>query len=65
MEISLIIITFEYKSKLLGNTEADGTNGILKNETIVSISNAINKFQRNKCNRNCHSRKKIYFIYFE
>ena len=35
MEISLIIITFEYKSKLLGNTEADGTNGILKNETIV------------------------------
>ena len=28
-------------------------------------SNAINKFQRNKCNRNCHSRKKIYFIYFE
>ena len=26
--------SFEYKTKLLGNTEADGNNGILKNETI-------------------------------
>ena len=27
--------SFEYKAKLLGNTEVDGTNGILKNTTIA------------------------------
>ena len=27
--------SFEYKGKLLGNTEADGTNGILRNAKIA------------------------------
>ena len=28
---------FKYKAKLLGNTEADGANGILKNATVVVL----------------------------
>ena len=28
--------SFNYKAKLLGNTEANGTNGILKNATITA-----------------------------
>ena len=42
--------TFEYKAKLLGNTEADGNSGILKNATIAVPLKYLSKFWRSlKC----------------
>ena len=35
---------FECKAKLLGNTEADGDNGILKNATIAELLKYLNNF---------------------
>ena len=36
----------KYKAKLLGNTEADNTNGILKNATIGVPSKYLSNFWR-------------------
>ena len=36
--------SFEYKAKLLGNTEADGANKILKNGTIVALLKYLSNF---------------------
>ena len=36
--------SFTYKAKLLGNTEADGANGILKNITIAVSSKYLSNF---------------------
>ena len=38
--------SFEYKSKLLGNTEADGTNGMLKNATVAVPLKYLSHFWR-------------------
>ena len=38
--------SFEYKAKLLGNTNADGANAILKNRAIVASSKYLSNFQR-------------------
>ena len=38
--------SFEYKAKLLENTEADNGNGILKNATIVVPLKYVSSFQR-------------------
>ena len=38
--------TFEYKAKLLGNTEADRANGILKKATIAVPSKYLSNFWR-------------------
>ena len=37
---------FEHKAKLLGNTEADGNNGILKNATIAVPLKYLSNFCR-------------------
>ena len=38
--------SFEYKTKVLGNTEADGNNGILKSETISVPLKYVSNFWR-------------------
>ena len=38
--------SFEYKAKLLGNSEADGNNGILKNATIAVPLKCLSNFWR-------------------
>ena len=46
MQILLIIIilkSFKYEAKLLGNTEADGNNGILKNTAVYCASKIFKK----------------------
>ena len=41
-----MIESFKYKAKLLGNTEADGANGILKNATILVPLKSLSIFWR-------------------
>ena len=41
-----MIKSFKYKAKLLGNTEADGANGILQNSKIVVPLICLSKFWR-------------------
>ena len=42
--------SFEYKAKLLGNTEADGANGIPRNATIALPLKYLNSFgDHSKC----------------
>ena len=38
--------SFKYKAKLLGNTEADGANGILRNTTITVPLKYLSNFWR-------------------
>ena len=38
--------SFKFKAKLLGNTEADGDNGILKSATIAAPLNFLSNFWR-------------------
>ena len=43
---TLTSISFKYKANLLGNTEADGTDGILKTATIAVPLKCLSNFWR-------------------